>query len=245
MNQKNDFASIRRNPAVVFAFVALIAVCVLFFFLGKWQWDRTQNILEAERAAAAEPVAAEMVLADELRSEDYGRTLNSRGSFDPSNQVRVVNRLANGSADAEVGEWILSQFTTTSGVNVAVVRGWVPPGSDFVTPATSVDISGVIQPNEAFYQGSDSSSTEVVVIDSQALEVLWNVDLSDGFIVLQEQSPMSSGEPVPVPATISTGDVPFPLQNFFYAIQWWVFAAFAVVLFIRWVVVSARKPAGS
>ena len=245
MNQKNDFASIWRNPAFVFALVALIAVCVLFFFLGKWQWDRTQNILEAERAAAAEPVAAEMVLADELRSEDYGRTLNSRGSFDPSNQVRVVNRLANGSADAEVGEWILSQFTTTSGVNVAVVRGWVPSGSDFMTPATAVDISGVIQPNEAFYQGSDSSSTEVVVIDSQALEVLWNVDLSDGFIVLQEQSPMSSGEPVPVPATISTGDVPFPLQNFFYAIQWWVFAAFAVVLFIRWVVVSSRKPAGS
>lgn len=245
MNQKIDFAFIRRNPTVVFAFLALIVICVLFFFLGKWQWDRTQNILEAERAAAAEPVAAEVVLADELRSEDYGRTLNSSGVFIPTNQVRVVNRLTDGSADAEVGEWIVSQFRTTSGINVAVVRGWVPSGSDFVTPATSVNISGVMQPNEAFYEGSDSSSTEVVVIDSQALEELWKVNLSDGFIVLQDQSPMSSGEPVPVPATISTGDVPFPLQNFFYAIQWWVFAAFAVVLFIRWIVVSARKPADS
>lgn len=244
MNQRSDFASLRRNPAIVFAFVALIAVCVLFFFLGKWQWDRTQNILEAERAAAAEPVAAEVVLADTLRSEDYGRTLNSNGVFNPANQVRVVNRLADGSDDAEVGDWILSQFTTTAGINVAVVRGWVPSGSEFVTPTTSVDISGIMQPNEAFYQGSDNSSTEVVVIDSQALEEIWKVDLSDGFIVLQEQTPMSAGEPLPVPATISTGDVPFPLQNFFYAIQWWVFAAFAVVLFIRWVVVSARKPAG-
>lgn len=243
MNQKSDFASIRRNPAFAFALAALIAICVLFFFLGKWQWDRTQDILEAERAAAAEPVAAEVVLADELRSEDYGREITASGLFNSANQVRVVNRLANGSNEAVAGDWILSQFTSSTGISVAVVRGWVPSGDNFVTPATPVDISGIVQPNEAFYEGSLTSSTEVVVIDSQALEKIWDVDLADGFIVLQEQSPMASGEPQPVPATISTGDVPFPLQNFFYAIQWWVFAAFAVVLFLRWVVVSARKPA--
>ena len=99
----------------------------------------------------------------------------------------------------------------------------------------------MLQPNEAFYQGSGVSSSEVVVIDSDALETVWGVDLSDGFIVLQEQNPMASGEPLPVPATISTADVPFPLQNFFYAIQWWIFAGFAVILFIRWVLVSSRK----
>jgi len=37
------------------------------------------------------------------------------------------------------------------------------------------------------------------------------------------------------------GDVPFPLQNFFYAIQWWVFAAFAVVVYARWLYLDAKK----
>lgn len=241
MNKKNDFGSLWRNPVFVFALISLIAVCVLFFFLGKWQWDRTQNILEAERAAAAEPVAAELVLADQLRSEDFGRTVKTRGTYNPINQVRVTNRLDGGGDQALVGEWIVSQFITTSGISVAVVRGWVPAGSEFVTAEGQIDISGVLQPNEAFYQGSGVSSSEVVVIDSDALETVWGVELSDGFIVLQQQDPTASGEPLPVPATISTADVPFPLQNFFYAIQWWIFAGFAVILFIRWVLVSSRK----
>lgn len=242
MNRRNDFASVVRNPAFVFSFIALILICVLFFFLGKWQWDRTQNILEAERAAASQPVVAELVLAGELRSEDFGRTLTAKGNFSRDNQVRVVNRLSSGSDEAAIGEWIVSQFTTESGTNVAVVRGWVSTGSEFVTPESTVEVSGVIQPNEAFYAGADSNSMEVVVIDSDALEQLWDVSLSDGFIVLQDQSPSIAGEPVPVPPTISTGDVPFPLQNFFYAIQWWVFAAFAVLLYVRWIYMAANKP---
>jgi hypothetical protein len=37
------------------------------------------------------------------------------------------------------------------------------------------------------------------------------------------------------------GDVAFPLQNFFYAVQWWVFALFAVVVYARWLYLDAKK----
>jgi len=30
------------------------------------------------------------------------------------------------------------------------------------------------------------------------------------------------------------------LQNFFYAIQWWVFALFAVAIYIRWLVFGSK-----
>ena len=43
------------------------------------------------------------------------------------------------------------------------------------------------------------------------------------------------------PPTVQVGDVPFPLQNFFYAIQWWVFASFAVVVYARWLYLDAKK----
>ena len=38
-----------------------------------------------------------------------------------------------------------------------------------------------------------------------------------------------------------TAEVGFPLQNFFYAIQWWVFALFAVTIYIRWLVMGNIK----
>jgi hypothetical protein len=34
--------------------------------------------------------------------------------------------------------------------------------------------------------------------------------------------------------------VAFPLQNFFYAIQWWIFALFAVAVYVRWLVVGSK-----
>jgi cytochrome oxidase assembly protein ShyY1 len=39
---------------------------------------------------------------------------------------------------------------------------------------------------------------------------------------------------------VQTADVPFPLQNFFYAFQWWIFAAFGLVVYIRWLWIESR-----
>ena len=34
--------------------------------------------------------------------------------------------------------------------------------------------------------------------------------------------------------------MPFPLQNFAYAFQWWIFALFAMVVYARWLYVDAQ-----
>jgi cytochrome oxidase assembly protein ShyY1 len=80
-----------------------------------------------------------------------------------------------------------------------------------------------------------------VVIDSVELSDIWSTDLAVGFVVLTLQDPVNDSMPLPVPPTIATADVAFPLQNFFYAIQWWIFALFAVALYLRWIFVSARE----
>ena len=41
--------------------------------------------------------------------------------------------------------------------------------------------------------------------------------------------------------TVQTADVPFPLQNFFYAFQWWIFGAFAVAFYLRWLWLEAHR----
>ena len=43
---------------------------------------------------------------------------------------------------------------------------------------------------------------------------------------------------------MQTADVPFPLQNFFYAFQWWIFAAFGVAVYLRWLWIESRRARG-
>jgi cytochrome oxidase assembly protein ShyY1 len=57
----------------------------------------------------------------------------------------------------------------------------------------------------------------------------------------QDPEPSEPNALVIVPPTVQVGDVPFPLQNFFYAIQWWIFAAFAIFVYARWLYLDAKK----
>lgn len=236
MPPSNDFWSRARTPASILALLSLIAVCVLFFFLGKWQWDRTQDILDAERAAsmAAVPIGQ---IVQPMNPEDYGRTVTATGSYREVDQVRIGSRL---STDSVPGDWIVSALEIESGGSIAVVRGWVPQGQTFSTPGEIISIEGILQPSDTFYQGPLDPSGEVLTIDSEQLSAVWNTTLFDGYIVMQSQSPMGVNSPESVPPTISTADVAFPLQNFFYAIQWWVFSLFAVTIYIRWLVVGSK-----
>jgi len=236
MPTSNDFWSRARTPASILALLSLIAVCVLFFFLGKWQWDRTQDILDAERAAsmAAVPIGQ---IVQPMNPEDYGRTVTATGSYREVDQVRIGSRL---STDSVPGDWIVSALEIESGGSIAVVRGWVPQGQTFSTPGEIISIEGILQPSDTFYQGPLDPSGEVLTIDSEQLSAVWNTTLFDGYIVMQSQSPMGVNSPESVPPTISTADVAFPLQNFFYAIQWWVFSLFAVTIYIRWLVVGSK-----
>ena len=236
MPPSSNFRTRAKTPASILALLSLILVCVLFFFLGKWQWDRTQDILDAERAATMAAVSVSEI-EQPLDPQDYGRTVTATGSFIDSAQVRIGSRL---SRDSIAGDWIVSALETQSGQWIAVVRGWVPQGQLFTTPEGTVSIEGVLQPSDTFYASVSDSGAEIVTIDSQQLSELWDAPLLDGYIVMQSQSPLEANSPESVPPTISTAEVGVPLQNFFYAIQWWVFALFAVTIYIRWLVVGVK-----
>ncbi len=236
MPPSRELWSRARTPTSILTFISLIVICVLFFFLGKWQWDRTQDILDAERAASTAAVVLSQI-DQPMKPEDYGRTVTAVGVFSDQDQVRVSSRL---SREAVAGDWIVSAFVLDTGQSIAVVRGWVPEGATFTTSQQQINIEGVLQPSESFYDFAGYQSGEVVVIDSQQLSELWGTNLLDGFIVMQDQVSVTEGSPGIVPPTISTSDVAFPLQNFFYAIQWWIFALFAVVIYIRWLVVGSK-----
>lgn len=233
-----------RTPRWLLLLGLLIALIVGATVLGRWQWERTQDILAAERAAAAEPIPVGQALegaVEELPSESIGRPVTAVGIFDPARQVAVPNR----SLDENPGSWIVTGMRLADGSLVPVLRGWVADDDVAATavPAGEITISGVLQPDEIFYADAPVTSGSVAAISRQSLGQAWSEDVPPGFVVLAQQEPPSEPAPRPVPPTVQTADVPFPLQNFFYAFQWWIFAAFGVFLYLRWLWIEAgREP---
>lgn len=227
------------TPRWLVALAALIAFIVACIFLGQWQWDRTQDILAAERSAAAEPIAIEELINDDgtWSNADVGRTVILDGSF-TGQELKLPNREFQGQS----GSWIVTRFDLESGNSVAVMRGLLPADSEAPpTEKAVVQLQGVLHPNEAFYEGANQDN--IVTVDSGAIAPEWGTDLIDGYVMLQDQDSEDTdpGALVIVPPTVQVGDVPFPLQNFFYAIQWWIFAAFAIFVYGRWLYLDARK----
>ena len=220
--------------------VVLLAVaCVL---LGRWQWDRTQSILAAERAALSTPIPVEDAVDPvdtQLPSESIGRPVIVQGRYLPNLQVAVTSREHAGIR----GVWIVTALQLDDGRLVGVLRGWLPdadsPGTH--APSGAVWVAGVLQPDETFYADAQSEPGTVAAIAHDRLAQLWHKPVLPGFVVLKEQRPTTTPAPIPVIPTVQTADVPFPLQNFVYAFQWWVFALFGVVVFLRWLWLDARR----
>jgi cytochrome oxidase assembly protein ShyY1 len=217
----------------------LVVVAVL---LGRWQWDKTQTILEAERASASQAIPLDQALpigTNELPGEVIGQPVTLNGTYEPALQVAVVNRELAGNP----GVWIVTALRLADGRLAPVLRGWlasVDEGAARV-PSGPVTVTGVLQPDEAFYADAASAPGTVASIASDRLAKLWGEPLLPGYVLLTSELPARDAAPAPVPATVQTGDVPFPLQNFVYAFQWWLFALFAIVIFVRWLLMESKE----
>lgn len=212
--------------------LAFAIACVL---LGRWQWDRTQTILAAERASQSVPVEVTTLVppTGDVPAEHIGRPVLASGEYDASGQVAIASR----ELDGERGTWIWTPLVLDDGSTIGIVRGWLPtsdaPGS--TPPAGRVEVTGIWHPDERFYPDAPVEAGTALAIDSPRLGAS-----RSGFVVLRSQEPAVEPAPLPVPQTVVTADVPFPVQNFFYAFQWWLFAAFGLAVWGVWLWREAR-----
>jgi cytochrome oxidase assembly protein ShyY1 len=224
-----------RWVALTLAAILGAGVCVA---AGIWQWNRTQSILAAERAALEEPIAVEGVAPEsgDLPAESTGRRVDAFGTFEPGAVLYVSNR----GLDGATGFWIVSPLRLADGSRIAVLRGWSAEASASLAPAP-VLVRGVLSPEERFYSGGAvaRNGDTVPAMSREAFVSAWGEPLRTGIVVLAGQEPSGVDQPRPVPPTVQV-DVAFPLQNFFYAFQWWVFAAFVVFMWGRWLRLDIR-----
>ena len=215
----------------------LVALVLGFTQLGLWQMGRasdtsTQERLEQQAAAPAVPLAEVTQPYEAFDDEASGRAVYARGSYVADLQFLVPDRVL----DSRRGWWVVVPLRTENGALLPVLRGWVADPDVAPAPDTGMrTVTGALAPSESATgaAGEDLATGERPSVDLAALANDWPGELYNAFVfATDEDPPVTEGDvqPVPPPALGPDG---LDWRNVGYGLQWWVFAGFAVYMYIR------------
>lgn len=218
----------------------LALVCIgVAVGMGVWQYDAWQvrRAAEQQDLTGADPVAITSVLGpdDPFPGQDVGRPVTVAGTWLPEGTVLVSGREDDAGHD---GFWVVTPLTVGGPDQpaVPVVRGWVADtdsGLAAAVPRGTAEVVGWIQPPEGTGQADDDPDDDVLP-QLRVADLVQRVDqdLYGGYVVLRE--PEAGLEPATLDQLPPVGTFT-ALRNLLYAIEWWVFAAFAAFLWWRYV----------
>ena len=215
-------------------FAALLVVVPAFIALGRWQLDRFDHRVAANRqirtnlAAAPTPIERLAPPGTPVPSAEVWRRGTATGHYDPADQRLVRNRTDQG----RPGFHVVIPLVTESGTAVLVNRGWIPAGETArdspVPPAAPIGTVTVTGRLRASQHGSTGGAGmppgQIVKINLDQLSGELGVPLYGGYLELIDERPTAVPAPVPpeVPA-LSSG------PHLAYAVQWFLFAIGVVV----------------
>lgn len=226
--------SLVRQPRWLGLLALTLVLCLLFWWLGVWQWHRHQTRSElnaAVHAAQAQPVAplAE-VMPDpsELPPEAEYRTVTATGRY--LADAQLLQRNPNGRA----GFAVLTPLELDSGGTVLVNRGFVQfsltdpntPASDVAPPSGAVHVEVSLRAAE---EATDRAAPpgEVYVINPAAYPTALPDPVYVAYGDLVDQTPPPSPDfELPPPADLGLG------PHLFYAFQWWSFILIALIGYV-------------
>ena len=222
-----------RRPRWIAATVLVVAVCLVFAALGRWQLRRHEERKLANEVMsarmAAEPIdllAALGAAGPDIGSLDF-RPVTVTGVFDPADEVLLRSQVS----DGRPGFDVVTPLTTEQGT-VLVNRGWVPlaadtpPVTEVTPPAGTVTVSGLARKSQVRPSigpvEPDGRLTVIARVDLIRLSTQFP-DLLPAWV--QETDPPVDVLPIRVPPP-PTDD---PGPHLPYAFQWFSFAVITAV----------------
>lgn len=214
-----------RAQQVLILLLAL-ALASAMVVLGIWQLRvyTAQGAAATERRLAAPPVMLRSVAPPGATVTDgYGRTVTVDGRYDSSLQVLVPV--------GDRGPYrVLTALRQDDGSVVAVVRGLVDAGPAPAAPSGVVHQTGVLLPSEEAEPGGPAPADQLSSVRLPLLAQQWPGPLINGFVTLSAQDAQAQHV---APATVILPEARGRLRNGAYAIQWWLFAGFTLVMAVR------------
>jgi len=241
------------RPRWIGALVLAMAVAAGFAWLGQWQLGRaiesgTEVVSPTEHMSELSSVAKP---DGPIRDAATGQLVTATGSFNPHDYTLIADRINRG----KTGYWVAGHFTLgtpdASGrpVALAVARGWAPTRAAAeaavqrlaARPAEAVTITGRLLPTEApVFPGDGQNPATMTTMSAAHLYNVWTdvagTDVYEAYVVEHQRLPGLSAIYSPPPIQ----QVTLNWLNVFYAVEWAVFAGFALYFWYR-VVKDAKE----
>ena len=210
--------------------VVAVAVTVAGVLLGLWQygvWQQAREQRTASRADAPPRPLDDVISSDAAFPRDaVGQPVRFTGRWLPASTLYVDARMS----DGRRGVWAVTpaavcddQRSCGEAPAVLVVRGWATSRTQAPPPPPhgAAKITGWLQPGEG------TSSPLRIVDQLQRVDR----DLYGGYVISRAAA---QGLSAVTPANLPRPDAWTSLRNLLYAVEWWVFAGFAVYAWWRW-----------
>jgi surfeit locus 1 family protein len=226
--------------------VAVLLLCVLFVCLGMWQWHRgiERQVQWTRFARGAERV--QELGTREVTALPLFQRVSVTGELDGAHQFLLDNRSYRGRPGYEV----LTPLERPGAAALLIDRGWVPfsgrraqlpdvslpAGAPERTPVTLTGrLAALPSPGLASGRAPPDPRAPWPKLASfpriEELAAVLGAPLAPRILLLDPKAPEGYVRDWQPPGMT-------PLRHFSYAIQWWSFAALAVIV---WLSMSARR----
>src|SRR4029077_5040594 len=216
--------------------VLTVLVCVLFVYLGRWQWHRGNARQDAwdQFSRGAEKVVP--LGGQPLSSVSLFQRVSLHGRFDEAHQFLLDNRSYEGRAGYEV----LTPLLRSAGDAALVDRGWVPfsglrqrpPGvaiqshEEITGTGRTAELPSAVLASGRAAPSRQGSWPKVTSFPTMTeLSEALGAPLEHRIVLLDSHDPDGYVRDWHPPGLE-------PTRHWSYAVQWW---AFAVVLLFLWV----------
>ncbi len=216
--------------------VVLLAAVVVMVMLGLWQFGvaKDKGVSRTVEQAQHLPVApiTQVVQPNEpFRSDMSVRRVTATGTYEPQRQLLVPDRRLDGRS----GYWVLTPLVVTdTKARLVVLRGFVTDPSQATKPTTNrVTVTGALAPAES-PTTTNVPAGQIGSVDIASLVNLWGDPIYNGYVFAIGEQPNATAASItriPPPSPVPASGLRF--VNLAYAVQWWLFACFAIYVYGR------------
>jgi cytochrome oxidase assembly protein ShyY1 len=226
----------RVKQALVLAAGIIIAIAMMGLGLWQMQVFTDQGTSSAQHRAELDPIPLlSEIAADNSVGDVYGRPVTASGTYLPDQQVLV--------RDSDGTARVLAALRVDDGRVLPVVLGVLPTGASAPVLSGRGDVTGVFLASDKTPDPVPSLGPgEIAGVRLAKLAQLWPQQTLPGYVTL---TPEASEQLGLSPAALALPSEEGSARNQGYALQWWVFAAFAIAIAVKVSRDIGRKPAGA
>ncbi|WP_353987333.1 SURF1 family cytochrome oxidase biogenesis protein [Ruicaihuangia caeni] len=229
---------VARRPKWIGVLVACLAVAAAFALLGQWQLERSfdQAVVIERDTETPHPIEAVTAPQQPVSETLAGLVVTVEGSFVAGDFVTLTERLQHG----EPGDWLVGHFLTTEGASLAVAVGWQADDEGFDSAADelvalgTIEIEGRYLPSDSPTQSEYEEGQQSALAVAQLINEWDEVDgVYSGYVVSHTDLGVSASGMEAIDSPKPDSEFELNWLNIFYAIEWALFAVFAVYLWYR------------